>query len=61
MNLYSEVLFVGNFLNGKKQSVVEISVTCFFMQSKKAKRRLRQPAVVPEAFAKVMKKLGFCA
>lgn len=31
------------------------------LKSKKAKRRLRQPAVVPEAFAKVMKKLGFCA
>ncbi|KAJ4728545.1 50S ribosomal protein L35 [Melia azedarach] len=29
-------------------------------KSKKAKRRLRQPALVPAAYAKVMKKLNFC-
>ncbi|KAL6349698.1 hypothetical protein AAG906_041105 [Vitis piasezkii] len=31
------------------------------LKSKKAKRRLRQPALVPAAYAKVMKKLNFCA
>ncbi|XP_038708453.1 uncharacterized protein LOC120003513 [Tripterygium wilfordii] len=30
------------------------------VKSKKSKRRLRQPAIVPAAFAKVMKKLNFC-
>ncbi|XP_022996248.1 uncharacterized protein LOC111491530 [Cucurbita maxima] len=30
------------------------------LKSKKAKRRLRQPATVPLAYAKVMKKLNFC-
>ncbi|KAH7576432.1 hypothetical protein JRO89_XS01G0063500 [Xanthoceras sorbifolium] len=30
------------------------------LKSKKAKRRLRQPALVPAAYAKVMKKLNFC-
>eukprot|EP01018_Ginkgo_biloba_P028546 Gb_04114 [translate_table: standard] len=30
-------------------------------KSKKSKRRLRQPSVVPLAYAKVMKKLNFCA
>ncbi|XP_045813907.1 uncharacterized protein LOC123907615 [Trifolium pratense] len=30
------------------------------LKSKIAKRRLRQPALVPVAYAKVMKKLGFC-
>lgn len=30
------------------------------LKSKKAKRRLRLPAVVPLAYAKVMKKLNFC-
>ncbi|XP_031267390.1 uncharacterized protein LOC116125823 [Pistacia vera] len=30
-------------------------------KSKKSKRRLRQPSLVPAGFAKVMKKLGFCA
>ncbi|XP_044465568.1 uncharacterized protein LOC123195789 [Mangifera indica] len=30
-------------------------------KSKKSKRRLRQPALVPPAFAKVMKKLNFLA
>ncbi len=30
------------------------------MQSKKSKRRLRQPSTVPAAYAKVMKKLNFC-
>ncbi|XP_051129228.1 uncharacterized protein LOC127250112 [Andrographis paniculata] len=29
-------------------------------KSKKSKRRLRQPSVVPLAYAKVMKKLNFC-
>ncbi|XP_042034438.1 uncharacterized protein LOC121789730 [Salvia splendens] len=32
-----------------------------FSKSKKSKRRLRQPGVVPAAYAKVMKKLNFCA
>ncbi|XP_022735977.1 uncharacterized protein LOC111289305 [Durio zibethinus] len=31
------------------------------LKSKKSKRRLRQPAIVPAAYAKVMKKLKFCA
>ncbi|XP_054789948.1 uncharacterized protein LOC129295461 [Prosopis cineraria] len=31
------------------------------LKSKKSKRRLRKPAIVPPAFAKVMKKLSFCA
>ncbi|XWS49476.1 hypothetical protein CRYUN_Cryun12cG0006800 [Craigia yunnanensis] len=31
------------------------------LKSKKSKRRLRQPAIVPAAYAKVMKKLNFCA
>ncbi|KAG9139988.1 hypothetical protein Leryth_010516 [Lithospermum erythrorhizon] len=31
------------------------------LKSKKAKRRLRQPGTVPVAYAKVMKKLNFCA
>ncbi|GER30299.1 50S ribosomal protein L35 [Striga asiatica] len=31
-----------------------------FSKSKKSKRRLRQPGVVPLAYAKVMKKLNFC-
>ncbi|OWM68523.1 uncharacterized protein LOC116192815 isoform X2 [Punica granatum] len=31
------------------------------LKSKKSKRRLRKPAIVPPAYAKVMKKLGFCA
>ncbi|XP_057977046.1 uncharacterized protein LOC131164097 [Malania oleifera] len=30
------------------------------LKSKRAKRRLRLPAVVPAAYAKVMKKLNFC-
>lgn len=30
------------------------------LKSKIAKRRLRKPALVPVAYAKVMKKLGFC-
>ncbi|GMH09165.1 hypothetical protein Nepgr_011005 [Nepenthes gracilis] len=30
------------------------------LKSKKAKRRLRRPAIVPLAYAKVMKKLHFC-
>ncbi|VVB08066.1 unnamed protein product [Arabis nemorensis] len=30
------------------------------LKSKKSKRRLRQPALVPAAYAKVMKKLNFC-
>ncbi|XP_061343092.1 uncharacterized protein LOC133289214 [Gastrolobium bilobum] len=30
------------------------------LKSKKSKRRLRQPAIVPAAYAKVMKKLNFC-
>ncbi|CAM8988844.1 unnamed protein product [Rhodiola kirilowii] len=30
------------------------------LKSKKSKRRLRQPALVPPAYATVMKKLGFC-
>ncbi|KAM3375378.1 putative protein isoform X1 [Capsicum galapagoense] len=30
------------------------------LKSKKSKRRLRQPATVPVAYAKVMKKLNFC-
>ncbi|KAF3792917.1 hypothetical protein EJ110_NYTH02007 [Nymphaea thermarum] len=30
------------------------------LKSKKAKRRLRKPAIVPAAYAKVMKKLNFC-
>ncbi|KAL5550868.1 hypothetical protein UlMin_001044 [Ulmus minor] len=30
------------------------------LKSKKAKRRLRLPAIVPLAYAKVMKKLNFC-
>ncbi|KAE8055733.1 hypothetical protein FH972_012555 [Carpinus fangiana] len=30
------------------------------LKSKKSKRRLRQPAIVPLAYAKVMKKLNFC-
>ncbi|XP_009777485.1 uncharacterized protein LOC107825619 [Nicotiana tabacum] len=30
------------------------------LKSKKSKRRLRQPATVPLAYAKVMKKLNFC-
>lgn len=30
------------------------------LKSKKAKRRLRKPAIVPLAYAKVMKKLNFC-
>ncbi|KAI4327998.1 hypothetical protein L6164_020398 [Bauhinia variegata] len=30
------------------------------LKSKKSKRRLRKPAVVPLAYAKVMKKLSFC-
>jgi hypothetical protein len=30
------------------------------MQSKKSRRRLRQPSTVPAAYAKVMKKLSFC-
>ncbi|XP_038887770.1 uncharacterized protein LOC120077803 [Benincasa hispida] len=29
-------------------------------KSKRSKRRLRQPAIVPLAYAKVMKKLNFC-
>ncbi|XP_073314580.1 uncharacterized protein [Primulina huaijiensis] len=29
-------------------------------KSKKSKRRLRQPGIVPAAYAKVMKKLSFC-
>ncbi|CAA0838820.1 Ribosomal protein L35 [Striga hermonthica] len=32
-----------------------------FSKSKKSKRRLRQPGIVPLAYAKVMKKLNFCA
>ncbi|XP_062146935.1 uncharacterized protein LOC133854694 [Alnus glutinosa] len=31
------------------------------LKSKKSKRRLRQPGIVPLAYAKVMKKLGFCS
>lgn len=31
------------------------------LKSKKSKRRLRQPATVPLAYAKVMKKLSFCS
>ncbi|KAL1225967.1 hypothetical protein V5N11_025596 [Cardamine amara subsp. amara] len=31
------------------------------LKSKKSKRRLRQPGLVPPAYAKTMKKLGFCA
>ncbi|KAG6409791.1 hypothetical protein SASPL_127833 [Salvia splendens] len=31
------------------------------VESKKSKRRLRQPGIVPAAYAKVMKKLNFCA
>ncbi|XWS62246.1 hypothetical protein CRYUN_Cryun07bG0193900 [Craigia yunnanensis] len=31
------------------------------LKSKKSRRRLRQPAIVPAAYAKVMKKLNFCA
>ncbi|XP_022731687.1 uncharacterized protein LOC111286138 [Durio zibethinus] len=31
------------------------------MKSRKSRRRLRQPAIVPAAYAKVMKKLNFCA
>ncbi|KAK4252675.1 hypothetical protein QN277_014420 [Acacia crassicarpa] len=31
------------------------------LKSKKSKRRLRKPAIVPPAYAKVMKKLNFCA
>lgn len=31
------------------------------LKSKKSKRRLRQPATVPVAYAKVMKKLSFCS
>ncbi|KAK2995321.1 hypothetical protein RJ640_001843 [Escallonia rubra] len=30
------------------------------LKSKKSKRRLRKPGVVPSAYAKVMKKLNFC-
>ncbi|KAJ0240709.1 Ribosomal protein L35 [Hirschfeldia incana] len=30
------------------------------LKSKKSKRRLRQPGLVPPAYAKVMKKLNFC-
>lgn len=30
------------------------------LKSKKSKRRLRQPGIVPAAYAKVMKKLNFC-
>ncbi|KAJ8633885.1 hypothetical protein MRB53_027221 [Persea americana] len=30
------------------------------LKSKKAKRRLRKPEIVPAAYAKVMKKLNFC-
>ncbi|GAB2211842.1 hypothetical protein Droror1_Dr00025180 [Drosera rotundifolia] len=30
------------------------------LKSKKAKRRLRKPSIVPLAYAKVMKKLNFC-
>ncbi|KAB2017817.1 hypothetical protein E1A91_D08G188800v1 [Gossypium mustelinum] len=30
------------------------------LKSKKSRRRLRQPAIVPAAYAKVMKKLNFC-
>lgn len=30
------------------------------LKSKKSKRRLRQPSIVPAAYAKVMKKLNFC-
>ncbi|KAK4435530.1 hypothetical protein Salat_0716500 [Sesamum alatum] len=30
------------------------------LKSKKSKRRLRQPGIVPLAYAKVMKKLNFC-
>ncbi|KAF7829163.1 Ribosomal protein L35 [Senna tora] len=30
------------------------------LKSKKSKRRLRKPAIVPTAYAKVMKKLSFC-
>ncbi|XP_077234276.1 ribosomal protein L35 [Tasmannia lanceolata] len=30
------------------------------LKSKKSKRRLRKPALVPPAYAKVMKKLNFC-
>lgn len=32
----------------------------YSLQSKIAKRRLRSPGIVPAAYAKVMKKLGFC-
>ncbi|KAH9604497.1 hypothetical protein KSS87_021425 [Heliosperma pusillum] len=31
------------------------------MVSKKSKRRLRKPEIVPAAYAKVMKKMNFCA
>ncbi|KAJ8557892.1 hypothetical protein K7X08_004658 [Anisodus acutangulus] len=31
------------------------------LKSKKSKRRLRQPATVPPAYAKTMKKLSFCS
>ncbi|PPS18153.1 hypothetical protein GOBAR_AA02410 [Gossypium barbadense] len=31
----------------------------FMLESKKSRRRLRQPAIVPAAYAKVMKKLNF--
>lgn len=31
------------------------------LKSKEAKRRLRQPGIVPAAYAKVMKKLSFCS
>ncbi|KAL4601725.1 hypothetical protein ACB092_10G002300 [Castanea dentata] len=30
------------------------------LKSKKSKRRLKQPGIVPAAYAKVMKKLNFC-
>ncbi|XP_074264642.1 uncharacterized protein LOC141587113 [Silene latifolia] len=31
------------------------------LKSKKSKRRLRKPEIVPPAYAKVMKKMNFCA
>ncbi|KAL9246970.1 hypothetical protein vseg_020447 [Gypsophila vaccaria] len=31
------------------------------LKSKKSKRRLRKPEIVPAAYAKVMKKMNFCA
>lgn len=42
------------------QFILEINEISYLLQSKISKRRLRLPALVHPAYAKVMKKLNFC-